>query len=38
MPKAMVSQEAWKIATSTLEIHGGSGYMKETGRGREAAV
>ena len=27
----MASQAAWKIATWCLEIHGGYGYMKETG-------
>lgn len=31
LPKAMPSLAAWKIATSTLEIHGGHGYMKEAG-------
>ena len=31
LPKAMASQAAWKIATWTLEIHGGHGYMKEVG-------
>ena len=31
LPKVMASQCAWKIATWTLEIHGGSGYMKEVG-------
>jgi alkylation response protein AidB-like acyl-CoA dehydrogenase len=31
LPKAMASQAAWKIATWTLEIHGGHGYMKEFG-------
>jgi len=31
LPKAMASQAAWKIATWALEIHGGHGYMKETG-------
>src|SRR5450759_1256067 len=31
LPKVMASQAAWKIATWTLEIHGGSGYMKEVG-------
>ncbi|MDP2239474.1 MAG: acyl-CoA dehydrogenase family protein [Burkholderiales bacterium] len=31
LPKAMASQSAWKIATWTLEIHGGHGYMKELG-------
>jgi alkylation response protein AidB-like acyl-CoA dehydrogenase len=31
LPKAMASQAAWKIATWCLEIHGGSGYMKEVG-------
>jgi alkylation response protein AidB-like acyl-CoA dehydrogenase len=31
LPKAMASQAAWKIATWCMEIHGGHGYMKETG-------
>jgi alkylation response protein AidB-like acyl-CoA dehydrogenase len=31
LPKAMASQAAWKIAQWCLEIHGGSGYMKEVG-------
>lgn len=31
LPKAMASQAAWKIATWTMEIHGGHGYMKELG-------
>ena len=31
LPKVMASQAAWKIATWTLEIHGGHGYMKEVG-------
>jgi alkylation response protein AidB-like acyl-CoA dehydrogenase len=31
LPKAMASQATWKIATWTLEIHGGHGYMKEFG-------
>jgi len=31
LPKAMASQAAWKIATWCLEIHGGHGYMKESG-------
>ena len=31
LPKAMAAQAAWKIATWTLEIHGGHGYMKELG-------
>ena len=30
-PKAMASQVAWKLATWCLEIHGGHGYMKESG-------
>ena len=29
LPKAMAAQAAWKIATWTMEIHGGHGYMKE---------
>jgi alkylation response protein AidB-like acyl-CoA dehydrogenase len=31
LPKVMASQAAWQIATWTLEIHGGHGYMKEFG-------
>ena len=31
LPKAMASQAAWKIATWTLEVYGGYGYMKEFG-------
>lgn len=31
LPKAMASQAAWKVATWAMEIHGGYGYMKETG-------
>jgi alkylation response protein AidB-like acyl-CoA dehydrogenase len=31
LPKVMASQAAWEIATWTLEIHGGHGYMKEAG-------
>jgi alkylation response protein AidB-like acyl-CoA dehydrogenase len=31
LPKVMASQAAWKIATWCLEIHGGHGYMKESG-------
>lgn len=31
LPKAMASQVAWQIATWTMEIHGGHGYMKEFG-------
>ena len=31
LPKAMASQAAWKIATWCMEIHGGHGYMKESG-------
>jgi alkylation response protein AidB-like acyl-CoA dehydrogenase len=30
-PKAMASQVAWQLATWCLEIHGGHGYMKESG-------
>lgn len=30
-PKVMASQAAWKIVTRTLELHGGHGYMKESG-------
>ena len=30
-PKVFASQIAWKIAGWTLELHGGYGYMKETG-------
>ena len=31
LPKVMASQATWKIAQWCLEIHGGSGYMKEFG-------
>jgi len=31
LPKAMAAQAAWRIATWTMEIHGGHGYMKELG-------
>ncbi len=31
LPKAMAAQSAWQIATWTMEIHGGHGYMKEFG-------
>ena len=31
LPKAMAAQACWKIATWTMEIHGGHGYMKEFG-------
>ena len=31
LPKVMAAQATWKIATWCLEIHGGSGYMKEIG-------
>lgn len=31
LPKAMAAQAAWQIATWTMEIHGGHGYMKEFG-------
>ena len=31
LPKAMASQAVWKIATWTMEVHGGHGYMKEFG-------
>ncbi len=31
LPKVMASQAAWKIVTWCLEIHGGHGYMKESG-------
>lgn len=31
LPKVMASQAAWQIASWTLEIHGGHGYMKEAG-------
>src|SRR6516164_8201318 len=31
LPKVMASQAAWQIATWCLEIHGGHGYMKESG-------
>ena len=31
LPKAFASQAAWKIVTRCLEIHGGHGYMRESG-------
>jgi alkylation response protein AidB-like acyl-CoA dehydrogenase len=31
LPKVFASQAAWKIVTRALEIHGGSGYMRESG-------
>ena len=31
LPKVMASQATWQIAQWCLEIHGGHGYMKETG-------
>jgi alkylation response protein AidB-like acyl-CoA dehydrogenase len=31
LPKVIASQVTWKLAGWTLELHGGSGYMKETG-------
>jgi len=31
LPKVMASTATWKIATWCLEIHGGHGYMKESG-------
>ena len=31
LPKAMAAQSCWKIATWTMELHGGHGYMKELG-------
>ena len=31
LPKVFASQAAWKIVTRTLEIHGGHGYMRESG-------
>jgi alkylation response protein AidB-like acyl-CoA dehydrogenase len=41
LPKVYASQIAWKIATWAMEIHGGSGFMKEIGlekRVRDAAA
>jgi alkylation response protein AidB-like acyl-CoA dehydrogenase len=31
LPKVMASKATWKIAKWCLEIHGGHGYMKESG-------
>ena len=31
LPKVIASQAAWQIATWCLEIHGGHGFMKESG-------
>ncbi|MEK9966918.1 MAG: acyl-CoA dehydrogenase family protein [Alphaproteobacteria bacterium] len=41
LPKIYASQIAWQIATWAMEIHGGSGFMKEIGlekRVRDAAA
>lgn len=31
LPKVFASQVAWKVVTKALELHGGYGYMRETG-------
>jgi len=31
LPKVFASEVAWEVVTSTLELHGGYGYMRETG-------
>ncbi len=31
LPKVFASEVAWEVVTSTLELHGGYGYMRDTG-------
>lgn len=31
LPKVLASQVGWKVVTRAMELHGGYGYMKETG-------
>lgn len=31
LPKVFASKAAWKVVTEALELHGGYGYMRETG-------
>lgn len=31
LPKVFASQVAWRVVTTALELHGGYGYMRETG-------
>ena len=31
LPKVFASQVAWRVVTKALELHGGYGYMRETG-------
>ncbi|MFQ5860558.1 MAG: acyl-CoA dehydrogenase family protein [Dehalococcoidia bacterium] len=31
LPKVFASQVAWKVVTKAMELHGGTGYMRETG-------
>jgi alkylation response protein AidB-like acyl-CoA dehydrogenase len=31
LPKVMASKVAWQVVTKAMELHGGYGYMKETG-------
>lgn len=31
LPKVFASQVAWKVVTKAMELHGGSGYMREVG-------
>ena len=31
LPKVFASEVAWEVVTSALELHGGYGYMRETG-------
>jgi len=31
LPKVLASQVGWKVVTKAMEVHGGYGYMKETG-------
>lgn len=31
LPKVFASEAAWRVVTTAMELHGGYGYMKETG-------
>jgi alkylation response protein AidB-like acyl-CoA dehydrogenase len=31
LPKVFASQVAWEVVTKAMELHGGSGYMREVG-------
>ena len=31
LPKVLASEVGWRVLTRAMEVHGGYGYMKETG-------